>query len=249
MRDFLHGVGYPFRALGAINRHPELWRFVLVPILINLVVGLLLYVGLLAAGFAWIDTVIAELPEWLGVLAVLLRILLVIGLLISTGYILVRFGVVLGSPFYGQLSEKLEEQLLGRAPPAAPLSAAGIARDIGRALLYELKKLMLVLAIGLPLLLLNVIPGVGQILIVAGQIALGATITCLDFLDSPLERRRLRFRDKLGVVRRLFPTTAGFGLVCLGLVSIPLMNLLAIPLCVTAGTLLFCLDQRAAGLR
>jgi CysZ protein len=64
-------------------------------------------------------------------------------------------------------------------------------------------------------------------------------IACLDFFDPALERRRLAFRRKLGVIRRGLPASAGFGLVCFGLVSVPLVNLLAIPLCITAGTLFF----------
>jgi CysZ protein len=108
---------------------------------------------------------------------------------------------------------------------------------------------MLALLIGAPTLLLNLIPVVGTVLATAGGIALGATISCLDFFDPPLERRRLRFREKLGFIRRGLPATAGFGLVCLGLVSIPFFNLFAVPLCITAGTLFYCdqsADQRSA---
>jgi CysZ protein len=36
------------------------------------------------------------------------------------------------------------------------------------------------------------------------------------------------------------PASIGFSLVCLALIGIPFLNLLAIPLCVTAGTLFFC---------
>jgi CysZ protein len=36
------------------------------------------------------------------------------------------------------------------------------------------------------------------------------------------------------------PASASFGFVCLALVSVPLINLLAIPVCVAAGTLFFC---------
>ena len=42
------------------------------------------------------------------------------------------------------------------------------------------------------------------------------------------------------MIRRSLPASAGFGLACLGLVSIPFVNLLSIPLCVAAGTLFFC---------
>jgi CysZ protein len=240
MQGFLLGATYPFRALAVLNRTRSLWGFVVLPILVNLVVGATLYAGLLFAGLRWIDGFVAGLPEWAVPLGFLLQALLVISLLIVTGFLLVRFGVVLGSPFYGQLSERLEQQRTGSAPPAEPLSAAGIARDLRRAVSYELKKLALTLLVGLPLLLLNFVPVAGQLLGSAGGIALGTLIACLDFLDGPLERRRLAFRQKLGVVRGSLPGTAGFGLVCLGLVSIPLINLLAIPLCVTAGTLYYC---------
>jgi CysZ protein len=240
MKTVLRGFGYPFRAFGAIGSGQGLWVFVLVPILINIVVGALLYAWLFAAGTEWIDSQIMSLPEWLQFAAWFLRGLLAILLFVVVGYLLVRFGVIFGSPFYGQLSERLETQLTGSAPPASPLTFAGVTYDIWRAILYELKKLCLALAIGLPLLLIGLIPVVGQFIAIAGQIALGAWITALDFLDSPLERRRLRFREKLGTIRRGLPTTGAFGLICFGLVSIPLINLVAIPLCVAAGTILFC---------
>jgi CysZ protein len=103
-----------------------------------------------------------------------------------------------------------------------------------------LKKLVLIVGVGLPLLLLNLVPGIGTIIATVGSITLAATIVCLDFLDAALERRRLRFREKLGLIFRSLPASGSFSLVCLGLVSIPLLNLLTIPLCVASGTLFFC---------
>ncbi|MDW8213000.1 MAG: EI24 domain-containing protein [Roseiflexaceae bacterium] len=240
MQTFLTGASYPLRALGVLRRQPPLWKYIIVPIFLNFLVGVTLYAGLLAAGFRAIDGLIAGLPEWMAFLAWVLRAVLVVALLIATGFVLVRFGVVIGSPFYSRLSERLEEHLSGVAFDAPPPTAGNVARDVARALLFEIKKLLLALTIGAPTLLLNLIPVVGSFLATAGGIALGATISCLDFFDPPLERRRLRFRDKLGYIRQGLPATAGFGLVCLGLVSIPLLNLFAVPLCITAGTLFFC---------
>jgi CysZ protein len=244
MQMFLTGASYPLRALGVLRRYPALWRYVIIPIFLNILVGVTLYAGLLFAGFRVIDGFIASLPEWLVFIAWLLRVLLIVVLLIATGYVLVRFGVVIGSPFYSRLSERLEERFSGVAFDAPPPTVGNVTRDIARALLFEVKKLILALIIGAPTLLLNLIPVVGSFLATASGIALGATISCLDFFDPPLERRRMRFRDKLGFVRQGLPATAGFGLVCLGLVSIPLINLFAVPLCITAGTLFYC-DQSA----
>lgn len=233
------GATYPLRALAVLMRTPRRWRYVLIPLLVSIVVGATLYVGLLWAGWRGIDALVAGLPAWAAFLGVLLRALLMIGLLIAVGFLFLQFGVVLGAPWYSQLSEQLELMLTGQAP----LGSSGViafTRDIGRALLFEVQKLLLLIVAGLPLLLLNFLPLLGAVLAGAGGIVLGTVIVCLDVLDPPLERRRLRFREKLRVVRRSLPASAGFGLACLGLVSIPLLNLLAIPLCIAAGTLFFC---------
>jgi len=237
MYAFLRGAGCPWRAIRLLVRQPVLWRYVAIPVGLNLLVGVVLYTTLLLAGFHLIGVLVEGWPPWM---AWLLRGLLVIALFVALGYLLVRFGVVLGAPFYSRLSELLEERLRGTAPASPPITLTGIARDLGRAMAFELKKLLLALAIGLPMLLLHLIPGAGSVLALLGGLALGATLACLDFFDPPLERRGLSFRAKLGFIRRHLPASAGFGLVCLGLVSLPLLNLLTVPVCIAAGTIFFC---------
>jgi CysZ protein len=246
MQRFISGALYPVYAFSLLARTPRLWRYVLLPIIVNILVGATLYAGLLFGGLRAIDGFVAGLPEWAAVLGALLRLLLIIGVLIATGFVLVRFGVVLGAPWYSKLSAELELLRSGQPPPEQTAGLSASMRDLGRALAFEIRKLLLVLAIGALLLLLNLIPVAGQLLATAGWVALGATISCLDFFDYPLERRLLSFRAKLGVIRRAMPASAGFGLVCLGLVSIPFFNLLLIPLCVVAGTLFFCDHLRLA---
>lgn len=254
----ISGFTYPFRALGLFVRNPKLWGYVIVPIFVNVIVGILLYVGILFPGLNGIevlvsnldnqiDTWVANLPAWLQYLDVsavilgwLLRTVLVIVLLFFIGFLLLQFGGILGAPWYGQLSEKLEEFRTGYPAVLPPNSFTSIFQDIGRAILFELKKLALQVSIGLPLFLLNFIPVYGSILFTIGGIALASTIICLDFLDAPLERRRLKFREKLKMIRLAFPASGSFALVCFGLITIPFLNLLAIPICVGSGTLFFC---------
>ena len=254
----LAGFTYPIRAFSLLWQTPKLWSYVLVPVVLNFIIGIGLYLSLLFPSLAGIDVLVADLsvrfnaliasfPAWLSFLGVftiafgwLLRVLLVSGLLLLIGFLLVQFGVILGSPWYGKLSEQLELLRNGQLPAEAPMDLASSLRDIQRAIAFELRKLQILLSVGLPLLLLNFLPGAGSILSSLGGVALGATIVCLDFLDTPLERRRRPFREKLEIIWASFPASGSFGLVCLGLVSIPLLNLLAIPLCVTAGTLFFC---------
>jgi len=254
----LAGFTYPFRAFTLILQTPKLWSYVLVPLGLNFIIGIGLYLSLLFPSLAGIDVLVADLsvrfnaiiatfPAWLSFLGVLtvafgwlLRVLLVSGLLLIIGFLLVQFGVILGSPWYGKLSEQLELLRNGQLPAEAPMNLRSSFQDIQRAIAFELRKLQILLSIGIPLLLLNFIPGVGSILSSLGGVALGATIVCLDFLDAPLERRRRPFKEKLEIIWASLPASGSFGVVCLGLVSIPLLNLLAIPLCVTAGTLFFC---------
>lgn len=250
------GATYPLRGLLIFFRHPKLITYLIFPLLINIIVGIGLYVGLLLPGLDVIDgifddfdrrfdTLIATLPAWLNFLNVLddivgyvVQIILIGLLLLVIGFLLVQFGVILGAPFYGQLSEQLEKLKTGKLPEP-PQGILAMVNDVWRAILFELKKLAILAVIGLPLLLFNFIPG-GSLIATIGGIALAATIVCLDFLDGPLERRRLRFRDKLKVIRNSFPASATFGLVCQVLITVPLLNFLAIPVCVAAGTLFFC---------
>lgn len=260
MRQVLGGFGlisgatYPFRVLAVFWQNPRMWKYVAVPILVNLIVGIIFYAGLLFFGWEtvealllrlsnWLDSLIVNLPTWLSFLkftivglGFFLHFLLVSVLLLITGFVFVQFGVFLGMPWYGQLSEQLEKLRLGELPKIE----GNIIQEVSRALLFEVKKLLLIVSVGIGLLFLNFIPGVGTLIASVTGISLAALIVCLDFLDAPLERRRLGFREKLSMIFRSLPASASFSLVCLGLVSIPLLNLLTIPLCVASGTLFFC---------
>jgi CysZ protein len=233
------GATYPLRALRLLAATPALWPYVVVPVLLNVVVGVLLYFGLLVAGFELIDRVTAGLPSGFAFFEALLQALLVILLLLVTGFVFVRFGVILGAPWYDALSLRVERLRKGEAPPGGEGGLLGALRDVVRQIGNETQKVGFAVGLGLLLLVLSIIPGLGTLLATVGGITLGTTIACLDFLDPPLSRRRLGFREKLGVVRRALPGSAGFGLVCLALVSIPFVNLFSIPVCIVAGSLYY----------
>ncbi|MEA5534740.1 EI24 domain-containing protein [Crocosphaera sp. XPORK-15E] len=251
---FLSGMSYPFRLLGVFKSHPRLISYIIVPILLNFVIAIFLDVGLFL--FGWevtqvltdtiiqrLDLFLLNLPQWLGgldyliiVLGFLLRIIFGIILLILTGFLLVQFGVILGAPWYGKLSEELEKIKTGDVK----VIDVGFFGDIWRAILFEVKKLVLIISIGFLLFFLNVLPGFGTLLSAMGGMLLTGTIICLDFFDAALERRRLTFREKLGTIQKSLPASAGFSVVCLFLIAIPFVNLLTIPFCVGGGTLFVC---------
>jgi CysZ protein len=235
--DFLAGLQYPLRALSLLRQTPRLWGYVIVPILVNLVVGALLYLGVYWTLWQFLQHWLADSAPWAEALRMVLGALLAVLLAVGVGFVLVRFGVVLGAPWYSQLSEELEALLSGQVRAPTRLSLAGVSYDLWRALLFELKKLGLGFSLWLLTLLLLLVPVGGALLHATAGMLLGATIACLDFFDGPQERRRLSFRQKLATIRQTLPASLSFGLVAFSLVSIPLVNLLAIPLCVAAGNM------------
>jgi CysZ protein len=261
--NFIAGWLYPLRALGLLLKSPGLWQCAIVPILLNLALGIGGYIGLLLPAWNWINhwtlhlptetsAWVASLPNWLqrllfwlpsGVSVVddVLRVGLAIALFVGLGLLLVQFGAILGAPWYGNLAEQVERSRVGQLPTPSGINLSRALEDIGRALSFQVKKLLLLVGVGVPLLLCNFVPVVGSLVASIGGISLAAILVLMDFLDPPLERRRLSFRAKLAMVFRTLPASASFSLFSLWLVSIPLLNLVTVPICIVAGTL-FCCD-------
>lgn len=248
------GASYPFRAVRLFFRHPQLLQYLAIPMAVNIILGGILYAISLrwawrtaGAGYNFIDNLsdglIAALPQWLQwldygfqAIAIVLGGIFIAVIFIFIGLILVQFGTLLGAPWYGQLSEQIEKIRTNRLE----VIEIGIVQDLGRAILFELKKIVLTLIVTPLIFALNFIPIAGNIASSIGGTALTLTIICLDFFDAPFERRRLSFRRKLQLVYQAFPASAGFGFICLTLISIPLINLITIPICVASGTLFVC---------
>lgn len=250
----LRGATYPFRVIALFWRSPKLWPYLIMPIVVNFIIGTIFYSAVTFFGWQemgdlitslsiWLERITADLPSWLEFLTViilslanLLRVILILVLLMITGLIFLQLGVILGAPWYGKLSEALERNYTGTVENIE----VGIIKDIGRAILFELKKLILIISVTIPLLIINFLPLIGTIISTIGSFILSGTIVCLDFFDSPLERRRLKFRSKLQFIIQSLPASAIFSAVCLLLISIPLLNLITIPICIASGTLFFC---------
>ncbi len=254
MTGFIAGGTYPFRALALFLSKPRLLTYLVFPLLLNIILGVGLYLGVFIPSWQWMNGElnnffvflshwVSTLPPWLNFLdevgvglGWVFRLVLSIGLFLLIGILLAQFGTLLGAPWYGKLSEQIE-QLKTNQLEIIEISPV---QEIFRAVQYELKKLVLLITIGFTCFIFNSLPGLGSMIATIGGVTLAATLVSLDFLDSALERRRLKFRQKLGLIYGTLPATASFGLSCLFLVSIPLLNLVTVPICVASGTLFFC---------
>ena len=217
-----------------LARHPALRHYIWIPALISLVV---ITVGLYF-GFDYMtglsERTIAQLPDWLGWLdVVLLPLMYLIGVF-GGAWLFALLAVLIASPFLGALSGALEKLCFGKAPnPESGLwtdISSSLARE-GRKLLYHLPRLLAVF-------LITLIPVV-NLAAPAIWLLFGAWTMAVQFVDYPTENRQEPFAVTLDKLRDHRGAALAFGLCATVALMIPLLNFLLIPVAVAGGTLLW----------
>ena len=236
---FVRAFGAPLRALKLLGAHPRLWPLAAAPLVLNLLLfGLAFWLsytylgawvrGLLPGGDGW----------WWAALLYLLLVLVVLALLVVQIYLFAVVGSAVSAPFLELLTRRTEALAQGM-PPGAPWSGGGLMRDLLRVLRQSLMRLLIYLAVMLPLLLINFIPGVGGVVYAGLAWLFTAYFLALEFLDYPLDRRGLSFKQKSRYVRGMGLGWLGFGSAVLVLGLVPVVNFALLPLAAMGGTLLY----------
>lgn len=245
LTQFSLGFFYPFRSVKLLMATPSLWRFVIIPFCINLVV----FSAAVYFGFDFFsDRVIQQIPQGDGwYWAILYYVAWVIAMLLTAVLVFFTFTVVgnlIASPFNELLSERAEEMLTGTVSEA-PFSLQLFWADTRRTLSVEIRKVgLFVLAMAL-ILPLNLLPGVGNLLYTVLAISLTIFFLVVEYLGIVLSRQRFSFtQQRQFIFNRLF-LMAGFGTGVLALLAVPLLQFLCIPVAVVAATRLWC-DLRPA---
>jgi len=228
-----NGVRDVQRGLGALRAHPGLWKWVLAPAVLTLV----LFVGLIAAVLHLIDPVVgwglAHLPGWLARYAgsiahAVMSTVVAVGLSVGALFVFVAVAGMITGPFSERLSEDLEAALTGQRP--APFSFGAFVHGFALGVWHGLRRLIGSL-IGLVFVFaLGFIPVVGTIaaaLLGAWLAARGAAYDCY---DAVLARRALSYRAKLAYLARHRQRTLGLGAAIAGMLLVPGVNLVALGL-------------------
>lgn len=213
-------------------------RYVIVPIIINIVLIISL-IGFLGWQInAWLDSWLAGLPHWLEWLEnVLWWLAMVIGTLIFC-YFFTLLANLIASPFNGMLSARVEKLRTGHEPN----SGMSIAGEMWDGLTGELRRLRYyasrALILALVSLVLLFIP-VANLTIAPIWFIFGAFMLAFEYLDLPMANRGMTFDDK---IRHLYTQRwhhLGFGGVVTLATAIPLANLVVVPAAVIGATLLY----------
>ena len=229
MHELATGVRDVGRGLAALRAHPALWKWVVAPAIVTLVLIVAAIVGIAHLVDPVVGWTAAHLPGWLaGIAGKILAVFLIGVLVIAALLIFTSVAGAIAGPFNEQLSEHLEAALTGRPP--APFSFGEFVRGAAVSAVHAMRRLAAAL-IGLALVFaLGFVPVIGTIaaLGVAGWFA--ATGAAYDCYDAVFGRRAMAYRDKLAYLSRHRGRTLGLGLAVAGLLFVPGVNLLALAL-------------------
>jgi len=239
MSLFVKGIVSPFRALRIVREHPGLKRFFVVPFFINMLIIVGVCYVSAAHLFPWVQGLLPQGDAWYWtalryVVAPLFFVLL--GLAIMLFYSIL--GNIIMAPFNDPLSAKVE-RLLGGDSFDEPITVRGIVADMLRIAKSVAAMLALYLVYIIAIMFLNIIPLIGSPLYSLLSILGMGFFLGFQFFDFPLDRRKLGFRQKLGVVWGHKAMTIGLGLGFFALSLVPVFGFLGLNLGTVAATALF----------
>lgn len=227
------GIQYFLDGFSLIKR-PGLRRFVLVPLLCNLVLfsgALVLAINYLTHLMQWIDQ---SVPSWLDWLSFLLWPLLIIAVLIVFSFIFSSIMNWIAAPFNGLLAEKVEQLLTGK-----PLNTGGAmdtVKDLPRVFGREWQKLKYYLPRALLVLVLFFIPVIGQTAFPIIWFLFSAWMMAIQYCDYPFDNHKVAFNDMKFALKQTKGSSMSFGVAVTVFSMVPIVNFIVMPVAICGAT-------------
>jgi CysZ protein len=234
VKDVFAGLSYLRQGFQLLTR-PGLRRFVLMPLLVNVV----LFGGLLWWVFGWVETssqyLVDLLPGWLEWLSRLLIPLFVLTSLVLIFYTFSMLANLIAAPFNGLLAEAVEAHLTGTPLPG---DWRQVLRDVLPSIFSELRKLLYFALRAVPLLLLLLVPGVNLVASLLWML-FSAWMMAVQYIDYPMANHQLFFKEQRARLRKRPLLAWSFGGLVMLCTMIPLVNFLVMPAAVAGATLVW----------
>jgi CysZ protein len=230
---FLQGVLVPWRGFLFLMRRPTLWRYGVIPLVLNLFITTFVavsFLGGVAALLVWLHPYYPD--GWLGVV---LEVVSGAGLLLAS--LAVALGVwkflegVLCGWFYYRLARNIERKL-----GLAPEELADV--PWGKQIVDTGAEVATLLAINLGFLALHLIPVLGSIVGTAGGLYFDCWLLGKDYLSYPLDLRGRRRAEKVAFAKRHRGQTLGLGAAVLLFNFVPLLGPVLLTTAVAGSVLL-----------
>ncbi len=244
LSSFLRGLAY-LKSGFSLIRTPGLRRYVLVPLLINVMVLVLLTwfaSGWLDGFMSSINWLNADSDSWTGWLVGKFRSLLwiafaIMALIVFT-YTFSLLANFLAAPFNSLLAEKVEMHLRGHQGITSNESMTDIIKRVPKVLLSETAKILYLLKWIIPLMLIYFVPII-NIFAPIISFLFGAWILSLEYIDYPMSNHGLLFRQIKKNLRQKRNLALGFGSAVTLLTAVPVLNLVAMPVAVAGASKLW----------
>lgn len=234
LNDFLSGARYLIKGTRLLAR-PELRRFIVVPILINITV----FTAAIWLGTIYFETMLDRImPEssqwWFESVRTIVWILFGVIILLITFFTFTVIANIIGAPFNGLLAEIVEEQLAGKRPG----ENEGVRQFISTiipSIANELKKLFYFTVSGVAIFLIFLIPGL-NIISPLVWIIFTSWMLALEYIAYPMENHNIYFSRARKELKGKKSITLGFGLTVMLATAIPLINFFVMPSAVAGAT-------------
>jgi len=238
--DPLGGALYLTDGLRIITE-PGLRRFVVVPLVVNVVLfGLALW-GL----YFWLGQVLqwaeSKLPAFLHFLGFLLIPLFVVAAALFVFFCFALLANLIAAPFNGLLAEAVERRLRRARGETVSMPESdwhSLIGDAGASIVSELGKLAYFLPRALALALLGLFPPFTPIATPL-WLLFSAWMMALSYLDYPMGNHGVGFAEQRRRLRGRRLTCIGFGVMASVGIVVPLANLIVMPAAVAGATKLW----------
>jgi len=182
----------------------------------------------------WLDKILPDSGGWwmlVMVAAILAGFVLLVAIFFSFSIVL----NLIGAPFNGLLSEKVEA-VLNRDPVKIPGGMKRFFSGLVRAIRGELRKYLYFALLAMVVLVVSFIPGINFFLAPVLSFLLGSWMMALEYLAYPMENHDQYFPEVRRWARANKMLCMGFGIMVLLLTITPILNLVVMPAAVAGAT-------------
>ncbi|MGJ0483367.1 MAG: sulfate transporter CysZ [Methylomicrobium sp.] len=206
--------------------HPKLRKFVVIPVLINL----LLYGIAFVLGYFYLADVIDQfIPSWLQWLRWILWPLFFISFFIAGFFTFTVLANLIAAPFYGMLSAATLSVINGES---ATVSEA----PWGKVVKAELRRAAYLGGRAILLVILSIMPGI-NVLAPFLWAVFGAWGMALEYMAYPLENAGVLFAEQRKLIGSVRWGAMSFGGLAAASLALPILNIIVAPAAVIGATL------------
>lgn len=230
---FVKGLFSPWRGFVFLCRHPGLWRYAVVPTVLNVLITVAVLVAMFFAAreaAAYIDQLLPPAWYYWVLKAILIALAFVLALAVSVAAFLI-LQVVLCCVFYDLLAQQVEIKLGMRREEFSDVS---LFHHVHAAF----RDLLALGGVTLLCLVLHVVPAAGSIASACITFYFSFFTCGVEYLDYPMALRGMRRKEKLAFARSNRSSTLGLGAAVFFFNFVPVVGSIVLTTAVVGAVLL-----------